>query len=34
MLSGDVVFTQGTTLTVETLVIADDVEVEDDGSIM
>lgn len=33
MLSGDVVFTEGTTLTVETVVIADDVEVEEEGSL-
>ncbi|MDE2826278.1 MAG: DUF4397 domain-containing protein, partial [Bacteroidota bacterium] len=33
MLSGDVVFTEGTTLTIETVVIADDVEVEEEGSL-
>ncbi|MXZ04298.1 MAG: DUF4397 domain-containing protein [Rhodothermaceae bacterium] len=33
MLSGDVVFTEGTTLDVETVVIADDVEVEEEGSL-
>ena len=33
MLSGDVVFTEGTTLTIATVVIADDVEVEEEGSL-
>ena len=34
MLSGDVVFTEGTTLTLETLVVAGDVEVEEEGAIV
>ena len=34
MLSGDVVFTEGTTLTIATVVIADDVEVEEEGSLV
>ena len=34
MLSGDIVFTEGATLTLETVVIADDVEVEDEGDLV
>ncbi len=34
MLEGDIVFTQGETLTIETVVIADDVEVEEEGTLM
>ena len=34
MLSGDIVFTEGTTLTVATVVIADDVEVEEEGDLV
>ena len=34
MLEGDIVFTQGKTLTIPTVVIADDVEVEEEGTLM
>ena len=34
MLEGDVVFTEGATLTIPTVVIADDVEVENEGTLM
>jgi hypothetical protein len=34
MLAGDIVFTQGTSLTIPAVVIADDVEVEEEGTLM
>ena len=34
MLEGDIVFTEGTSLTIETVVITDNVEVEEDGTLM